>query len=119
MQEPCSISGKEFSYRFETDQTGRCDGFLAQVGGADERARSSFGSRVPKTWADAEKLPGRSFAEPNHQGNSFDHHRLCNDARICSYILALDWYSLKVTNKTSESYNFLLLEIVGFLILAV
>ena len=26
---------------------------------------------------------------------SFDHHRLCNDARICTYILALDRDSLK------------------------
>ena len=46
--------------------------------------------------------------------HSIDYYWLCNDARICPYILALDWHSLKVTNKASESYNFLLTEIVGF-----
>ena len=46
-------------------------------------------------------------------GIPIDYYWLCNDARICPYILALDWHSLKVTNK-HQIYNFLLTEIVGF-----
>jgi hypothetical protein len=53
MQEPCSISGEEFSHRFERRETGCGDGFFADM-------YDRFLTRpipLPKTWADAEKLP--------------------------------------------------------------
>src|SRR5690606_12577232 len=77
MQEPCSISRKEFSHRFGNGQTGRQDGFPAKEPcGCSPRAglREAGGTGSAENMGRCRKSGlARSFVEPNHQGNSFDH----------------------------------------------